>query len=130
MSNVGVSVGSDLLSIWQILMIAERFKDGLFSSKDQEMMVKMDGELTKVIEDFDRAVNIEALRQAKETGKHSLSLPRDSYSNWLRVDEKLLLERLKSVEAGHDSERGCMEGTRQAILHQILDSEINPQDNN
>ena len=33
----------------------------------------MDRELTKVIEDFDRAVNVEALRLAKETGKHALS---------------------------------------------------------
>jgi len=34
---------------------------------------EMDGELTKVIEDFDRAVNVEALRLAKETGKHASS---------------------------------------------------------
>jgi hypothetical protein len=33
----------------------------------------MDEELTKVIEDFDRAVNVEAFRVAKETGKNSLS---------------------------------------------------------
>ena len=32
---------------------------------------EMNEELTKVIEDFDRAVNIEALHLAKETGKHS-----------------------------------------------------------
>ena len=31
----------------------------------------MDGELNKVIEDFDRAVNVEALRLARETGKRS-----------------------------------------------------------
>ena len=30
----------------------------------------MDKELTRVIEDFDRAVNVEALRLAKETGAH------------------------------------------------------------
>jgi len=30
----------------------------------------MDRELTKVIEDFDRAMNVEALLLAKETGKH------------------------------------------------------------
>ena len=38
-----------------------------------EAIEEMDHELTKVIEDFDRAVNVEALRQAKETGKHALS---------------------------------------------------------
>jgi len=39
---------------------------------------EMDKELTKVIEDFDRAVNIEALRLTKESGKHSLSQPGDT----------------------------------------------------
>jgi hypothetical protein len=36
----------------------------------------MDKELTKVIEDFDRAVNIEALRQTKDTGEHHVSISR------------------------------------------------------
>ena len=38
-----------------------------------EVIEEMGRELTKVIEDFDRAVNVEALRLAKETGKHALS---------------------------------------------------------
>jgi len=38
-----------------------------------EAIEEMDVELTKVIEDFDRAVNVEALRLAKETGKHVLA---------------------------------------------------------
>ena len=38
-----------------------------------ETIEEMEKELTKTIEDFDRAVNVEALRLAKETGKHSLS---------------------------------------------------------
>ena len=32
----------------------------------------MNESLTKVVEDFDRAVNVEALRTAKEIGKYSL----------------------------------------------------------
>jgi hypothetical protein len=35
----------------------------------------MDRELTSVIEDFDRVVNVEALRLAKKNGKHPLSQP-------------------------------------------------------
>ena len=35
----------------------------------------MDTELTEVIEDLDRAVDAEALRFAKETGKHLLPQP-------------------------------------------------------
>jgi hypothetical protein len=37
------------------------------------MIEEMDSELTKVIEDFDRAVNVEALRLANETSKLPLS---------------------------------------------------------
>ena len=36
----------------------------------REAIEEMDRELTKVIEDFDRAVNVEALRLVKETGKY------------------------------------------------------------
>ena len=43
-----------------------------------EVIEEMDRELTKVIEDFDRAVNVEALRLAKETGKHALSQSGDN----------------------------------------------------
>ena len=38
-----------------------------------EMMEEITGELTKVIEDFDRAMNFEALRLANETSKLSYS---------------------------------------------------------
>ena len=52
-----------------MLMIAERTLSGLVHPGKIE---EMDKELTKVIEDFDRAMNVEALRLAKETSKHSL----------------------------------------------------------
>ena len=74
MSNLDVSVGSHPFSIWQVLSVA-RTVGGLVSS---EKIGEMEKELTKVIEDFDRAVNIEALRLAKETGTHSLSQCEDS----------------------------------------------------
>jgi hypothetical protein len=38
-------------------------------------MEGMDGELTNVIEDLMRAVDVEALYLAKMSGKHSLSQP-------------------------------------------------------
>jgi hypothetical protein len=50
----------------QVLMIAER-------TVHPERIETMDKELTEVIEDFDRAVNVEALRLVKETGTHSSS---------------------------------------------------------
>ena len=39
----------------------------------KENIEEMDRELTKVIEDFGRAVDIETLRLAQKSGKHSLS---------------------------------------------------------
>ena len=44
----------------------------------KEMIEEMDKELTKVIEDFDRAMNFEALRLANETSKLSISQTVDS----------------------------------------------------
>jgi len=43
----------------------------------------MDRELTKVIEDFNHAVDVEALRLAKTNRKHLLSLSGDNCSQWL-----------------------------------------------
>ena len=43
-----------------------------------EKIEEMDRELTKVIEDFNHAVDVEALRLAKKNGKHLLSLPGDN----------------------------------------------------
>ena len=40
---------------------------------DLETIEEMDRELTSVIEDFDRAVNVEALHRTKEAGKYILS---------------------------------------------------------
>src|SRR5258706_1617458 len=37
-----------------------------------------------------------------------------------RVEQELLLRRLKPVEAGYDIDGRCMEGTRQYILNQVL----------
>jgi hypothetical protein len=66
---------SRLALVWiqQLLMIAERTGDALIYSRDKEMMDEMDGELANVIEDFLRAVDVEALRLAKRIGKHTLS---------------------------------------------------------
>ncbi len=43
-----------------------------------ERLEEIDGELTRVIEDFMRAVDVEALRLAKKSGKYSLSQSGDS----------------------------------------------------
>ena len=52
--------------IWHRLMIAARTVGGLVGPGTIEEIEK---DLTKVIEDFERAVNIEVLRRIKETGR-------------------------------------------------------------
>jgi len=79
MSDVGVLVGCHLLWIMQLLMIAERMLGGLVRPAKIE---EMEEELTKVIEDFDRAVNVEALRLAKEIHKQTLETSKQTlFSN-------------------------------------------------
>ena len=60
--------GQSVLWIWQLLMIAERTLSGLVHP---ERIEEMERELTKVIEDFDRAMSVEALRLTKETSTYS-----------------------------------------------------------
>ena len=60
-------------------MVAERMKHGLVNPKEKEMIEKMGGELTDVIEDFMLAVDVEALCSAKKSGKSTLSQPGGYY---------------------------------------------------
>jgi hypothetical protein len=57
-----------LFLTWTGLIVAERVVGGL---GHQGMIEEMDRELTEVIEDFDRAMNVETLRLAREGGKQS-----------------------------------------------------------
>jgi hypothetical protein len=86
-----------------------------------EMIEEMDRELTKVIEDFDRAVNVEALHRTKETGKYLLSqCAAIVHSQSSHVEQELLLRRLKHVETGYNRKLRCMEGTREFLLNKSL----------
>lgn len=60
-----------------MLIIAERTAAGAISSNVKDMIAKMNEDLTKIVEDFMRAVNVETLYKAKTTGKHSLSKSSD-----------------------------------------------------
>ena len=62
------------------MMITARTVGG---SAHPEKIEEMDKELTKVIEDFNHAVDVEALRLAKKNGKDILPLPGDERSQWL-----------------------------------------------
>jgi len=64
----------------QVLMITARAVGGL---AHPEKIEEMDRELAKVIEDFNHAVDVEALRLAKKNGKHLLPLVGHNRSQWL-----------------------------------------------
>jgi len=103
--------------IWQVLMITARTVGGM---ANPEKIEEMDRELTKVIEDFNHAVDVEALRLAKKSGRHLLRLPGDHSFSMVRVEQEFLLTRLKRVETGYDLKLCCMEGTRETLLNQIM----------
>ena len=65
---------------WKVLMITARTVGG---SAHPEKIEDMDKELTKVIEDFNHAVDIEALRLAKINRKCLFLLPGDNRPQWL-----------------------------------------------
>ena len=113
----------------QVLMIAARTISG---PAYPEMMEQIDRELTKVIEDFDRAMNFEALRLANETSKLLFSQSIGSRSSGFgveradrveqdRVEQELLFKRLIPVKTGYHRNLCCMDGTRQSLLNHITD---------
>ena len=67
MSDLDVSVGDRFIYILHVLMIVARTVGGLVGHGTIEETEK---DLTKAIEDFDRAVNVEALRRIKAAGEH------------------------------------------------------------
>ena len=67
MLDVGSSVGNLLFWISHVLMITVRAVGGLVHPGAIE---EIERDLTKVIEDFERAVDVEALRPIRETGEH------------------------------------------------------------
>jgi hypothetical protein len=104
-----------------MLMIAERTLSGLAHPQKIEEMSK---ELTKVIEDFDRAMTVETFRQVKDNRTHSFLNLMIVYSQLLHVElvqQDLLLEkRLKPTRTSYNHTLCCMEGTRQSILDQVI----------
>ena len=65
-----------MFSIWKALTMTARTVGGPAHS---EKMEEMDRELTKVIEVFNHAVDVESLRLARKNGKYSLPLLDNSF---------------------------------------------------
>ena len=97
-----------------------------------EKIEEMDRELTKVIEDFSHAVDVEALRLAKKNGRYLSTFPVDNLFSMTRVearvDQDLLLTRFKRVETGYDLKLCCMKGTRETLLNRIMTWAANESD--
>ncbi len=97
-----------------------------------EMIEEIDRELTKVIEDFDRAMYFEVLRLANETSKLSFlnlsivdpqgfGVERAEQAEQEQAEQELLFRRLMPVNTGYHRDLCCMDGTRQSLLNQITD---------
>ena len=119
MSNMGDLVGSHLVWVVQLLMITKRMLGGLVHP---EKIEEMDKELTKVIEDFDCTVNVEALHLASETNIVFKLVIAQSQSSHVELvwQDHWLKEQLKPVETSYNWEFCCMDGTCRFILDQII----------
>ena len=94
------------------------------------MIKEVHRESTKVIEDFDRGMNYEALRiysPMRPVRSRFLNLsivdPQDFGVDQVeqgRVEQELLFGRLKPVKTG-SRELNCMDSTRQSLLDDIID---------
>ena len=69
MSDVHISVGNRVFWVAHVLMIAVRAVGGLVHPGAIE---EIERDLTKVIEDFGRPMDVEALRRMRDTGEHSI----------------------------------------------------------
>lgn len=87
---------------------AKRATKSFVSREDRERIKGLQEDFNKLKGDFDRAVDIEALRTARMS------------------EESRHLDRLKPVEASYDPKRGCMPETRKTILDQITEWAIRP----
>ena len=85
-----------------------------------EKIGEMDRELTKVIEDFNHAVDVEALHLAKKNGEHLLPPPNNNLVSMACIEQEFLLTQLKCIEMGYNLKLCCMEGTHETLLNQIM----------
>ena len=84
-----------------------------------EAIKERERDLIKVIEDFDRAVDVETICLVKKSGRRSLSQSGDTSFSVVHIEQKVLLKRLKCVETGHNRTLCCMEGTRESLLRHV-----------
>ncbi|KAG8792126.1 hypothetical protein FRC16_000151, partial [Serendipita sp. 398] len=79
----------------------KRLAKAIISSQDQGKISDLTSGFSVLVEDFDRAVNVETLKAVRN------------------MEEKVLLDRLQPIQTGYRLDRGCMEGTRVGVLDEI-----------
>ncbi|KAG8853475.1 hypothetical protein FRB91_004806 [Serendipita sp. 411] len=79
-----------------------RFARSAISPTDRRRLDELRTQLDNLIGEFNRAIEFEGLKVTKD------------------IDTKLLLKRLKPVDAGYNCKRKCMEGTRQRLINKIV----------
>ena len=116
MLDVDVWVGNCLFWMLHVLMNAARTVGG---PVDRSTIEGIDRDLTQVILDFRRAVDVEAFRRTRQTGEHLFLAM--VHSQLLRLEWEILLRQLEPVVTGYHMDLCCMDGTRNFILNQLMD---------
>ncbi|KAG8855583.1 hypothetical protein FRC20_000744, partial [Serendipita sp. 405] len=86
----------------------KRLAKAMTPGQDQERINDLSRGFTEVVEEFDRAVNVEMLKAVRS------------------MEERVLLDRLKPIQTGYRLDRGCMEGTRVGLLDEIVQWAMRP----
>ncbi|KAG8770482.1 hypothetical protein FRC15_004064, partial [Serendipita sp. 397] len=85
-----------------------RLMKSVISNEDQDQINEFTSGFKELVEDFDRAVNVEMFKTVRS------------------MEEKMLLDRLEPIKTVYKLDRGCMEGTRIGLLDDIVDWAIRP----
>ncbi|KAG8788918.1 hypothetical protein FRC16_001289 [Serendipita sp. 398] len=83
--------------------LIERLGKSIISADDQQKIGELEGDFKAIVEDFERAVDVETLKTVRS------------------IEETMLLSRLQPLQTGYNHDRRCMDGTRVALLDEILE---------
>ncbi|KAG8775190.1 hypothetical protein FRC15_000715 [Serendipita sp. 397] len=86
----------------------KRLGKSIISADDQQKIGELEGDFKALVEDFERAVDVETLKTVRS------------------IEETMLLNRLQPLQTGYNHDRRCMDGTRVALLDEILEWALRP----
>ena len=85
-----------------------------------EAIREIEIDLTNIVEDFARALNVEDIHLAKKNGKHSRFQSGDNLYSMVHLEQDVLFKRLKFIEVGHHKDLEYIRSARPFLLERIM----------